>query len=214
MKKIVLNTLGILMLMFSLLISKANYHVGMDSIFPQPVDLYPGKVKSPIVFLRTDQVPEKNTNELKKFIFSLTLTPRFETTIPPLNLYFEHGIASVASAGASFGALYDSDSKYNYHSATLSFGVRGCAYAFPIISMVSGKEIKSFGFQPFLGMAYDYRVTSVSLDGTEIGPYHSSDVGIVAGTRWYPGKGKFALLGEFNSTGIGNNLRLGISLGR
>ena len=214
MKKIVLNFFCVFILTFTFLNSRASDHSAGDSSSPRPVNLSQVKYQTGTSISSSAPAKDNSGNDLKKFIFSLTLTPWFKTTIPPLNLYFEHGIAGLATTGVSFGAVYDSQSDYDYHSATISFGVRGCGYAFPIISRISGNDINSFGFQPYLGLVYDYHVTAVSIADNDIDPYHSSEFGIVAGTRWYPGKGKFGLLGEFNSNGIGSNVRFGISLGR
>lgn len=213
MKKIILNFLSVIIFTISFQTSRANSHFYNDSILPRPVNLISDNLH-PSKFLSVTRSKDKNESELQKFIFSAAVTPRFKTTIPPVNVYFEHGISGLASLGVSFGALYDRQSELDYHAATISLGVRGCGYALPVISKISGNAINGFGFQPYLGLVYDYYITAISIGDNDIDPVTSSNFGICAGTRWYPGKGKFGLLGEFNSNGLGSNIRFGISLGR
>lgn len=214
MKKNILPFLSTILCLIFSLHSKANLLPVSDSTLPLSVKLFPTSIAQLTGSFQSSQSQEKIENELRKFSFSVALTPRFKTTIPPINLYFEHGIAGLASLGVSLGVLYDREPALDYQAATVSAGVRACGYPLPIISKISGNEINNYGFQPYMGLLYDYYATAVSIADEDIDPYRTSKFGLCAGTRWYPGKGKFALMGEYNSNGLGSDIRVGITLGR
>ncbi len=149
----------------------------------------------------------------KRFIFSVALTPDFKPSVPPLSLYFEKGIAKIASLGADIGFSYNNIKDADYKQADVLIGLRACGYAIPAIALFSGNNVNSFGFDPYLGLTYNYYITAISEVDEAI---TRSNAGVVIGTRWYPGnKRGFGLLAEYSSSGIlGGNIRVGISLGR
>ena len=180
------------------------------------------------------RMPQKRSTDVhkKRFFFTASFDPNFTHTTPPIYTYFEYGIANLASVGLSIGASYDrlDMSTYKIETGFLAAGPRVVTYPLAIISKIVGKEISAGGFEPHIGLVYDYVVMKRQADDKDDETFTDSQLGACFGTRWYPGnKSRFALFAEYNTNGIGNSLfkvdyahltkssggfRVGITLGR
>lgn len=214
------HTLGILLLMmaiFSASKARASAALPPDSAGPARASYASyyraGNALQPSVASGSGKVDPALS---KKFFFSAVLTPKFTASVPPVSLYFERGIAQFLSLGLDLGVSYDHVKSSDIHVATGLLGARACGYVVPAIAALENKNVNSFGFDPYVGLLYNYYITGVS-DLSETGDtFTDSKIGLVVGTRWYPGnKRGFGLLAEYGTTGIaGGGIRFGITLGR
>jgi hypothetical protein len=134
---------------------------------------------------------------------------------PSAGLALDFGVAKVASVGLMLGGGYESVLGLN--TARLGLGFRTLGYVFPIIARAGGPSINTQGFEPYLGFQGGYYSTIIGFGDNEPLVVGASRVGLVLGTRWYPGnKRGFGLLAEVGSVGPvgGSGFMLGITLGR
>lgn len=200
-------------LVFSISIAHASVTLPNESFLPgASTHITDGRMQvlKPSGFIasqKDDPIPAK------RFFFFILLTPDFSVTIPPVNLYFERGIARFASFGTNIGVSYNSNKVADYKAADVLIGLRACGYVIPAIAVLGDKEINSFGFDPYAGLTYNYHISAYS-DYDRV--LTSSRTGFVLGTRWYPGNERgFGLLAEYGTAGIhGSKMRMGITLGR
>lgn len=203
----------LLAILFSSRAAAAN-STGNDSTAPTPGR--PLFYQSQHTYTSRSATKSDDLAEAKKFAFSVVLTPKFDLTVPPVSLYFEKGIAKFTTLGLNLGLGYDSDKKYDYHDATVLIGARACGYVMPAIAVLGNQSVKSYGFDPYAGLAFNYYVSAYTVDGNDAVTSTGSNLGLVLGSRWYPGnKRGFGILAEYCTTGIaGASVRFGITLGR
>jgi hypothetical protein len=228
-----LYSMGLAMLLFSCMAVKSQDLVKSDASpsIGQNYSLLTPRPYSDWAAASMYQKKASNVHK-KRFFFTASFDPNFTHTTPPIYTYFEYGIANLASVGASIGASYDRIDMptYDIETGYLAVGPRVIAYPLAIISKIIDKELTGAGFEPHIGLVYDFVVMKRQVDDQDDESFTDSQLGFTFGTRWYPGnKNRFALFAEYNTNGIGNSIfkvdyphldkssggfRVGITLGR
>lgn len=225
--------MGLIVLLFSCIHVRSQDFVKSDVYTAETPD-YSLVTPRPYSEWAASRMPQKKESDVhkKRFFFTASFDPNFTHTTPPIYTYFEYGIANVASAGISIGASYDRMDMPTYKIETgfLAVGPRVMAYPLAIVSKIIGRELGAGGFEPHLGVVYDWVIMKKQIDDQDDETFTDSQLGFSFGTRWYPGnKNRFALFAEYNTNGIGNSVfkvaypdmagssggfRVGITLGR
>ncbi|MBR9777592.1 hypothetical protein [Cyclobacterium marinum] len=154
--------------------------------------------------------------------YTLAVDPTFggnrvtNLTIPPVALYIERGIANFMSVGVAVGTDLRNPSYVDETWVTLGLTLRAVGYAFQAVEEFSGDDISVAGLEPYFGFTFGQYWPSI---GHSYGSFvNHSKLGIVLGTRWYPGdKKNFGIMAEFASagnTGWGSGINLGVTFGR
>jgi len=159
-------------------------------------------------------------SESNKSFYTIAVDPTFGgnsnfVAVPPVALYVEKGFADFLSLGFAMGAdMREWSSTEN--TVALGFTGRFVGYALQAVETFSGGEVTAAGFEPYFGLTYGYYMPQPF---DEVGSLFSfSGIGMVLGTRWYPGDSrKFGLMLEYSSrgnTGMGTGINVGVTFGR
>ncbi|AKP49806.1 hypothetical protein [Cyclobacterium amurskyense] len=146
-----------------------------------------------------------------------TLGGKFSSlTIPPVSLYIERGVANFLSLGLAVGTDLRQPLYSDETLVSLGMTVRAVGYAFQALEEFSDEELSVAGLEPYLGFTFGQYWPSI---GSSYATFlNHNKLGIVLGTRWYPGdKKNFGIMVEYTSagnTGWGSGINLGVTFGR
>ncbi|GAB2992391.1 hypothetical protein GCM10027284_06500 [Cyclobacterium sediminis] len=154
--------------------------------------------------------------------YTLAVDPTFGgkgvigATVPPVALYVERGIANYMSFGVAVGADLRKPTFTDETWMALGLTLRAVGYAFQAVEEFSGEDISVAGLEPYFGFTFGQYWPTIG--HSYINYLSHTKLGIVMGTRWYPGdKKNFGIMAEFSSagnTGWGSGINLGVTFSR
>ncbi|WP_339904781.1 hypothetical protein [uncultured Cyclobacterium sp.] len=185
---------------------------------------YNNKILILLLFISTVALNEKVNAQTEKdgTFYTLAVDPTFGgkglvgATIPPVALYVERGIANFMSVGVAVGADLRKPTYTDETWVALGLTLRAVGYAFQAVEELSGDDISVAGLEPYFGFTFGQYWPTI---GHSYGSFlNHNKLGIVLGTRWYPGdKKNFGIMAEYSSagnTGWGSGINLGVTFGR